>query len=105
MLHLKGIAKAYPTKTVLAGVDWHVAPGQRWGLVGPNGAGKSTLIKIILGQMDADAGSVALRPRLEVGHLFGAHLRRSAAEPAVGRQQRTRDLQAGHGPILRAAES
>ncbi|MFP5503777.1 MAG: ABC-F family ATP-binding cassette domain-containing protein, partial [Candidatus Sericytochromatia bacterium] len=69
MLRLTGISKVYPTKTVLDGVDWHVAPGQRWGLVGPNGAGKSTLLKIILGQMDADEGEVALRPRLEVGYL------------------------------------
>ncbi|MDB5100602.1 MAG: ydiF [Cyanobacteria bacterium RYN_339] len=69
MLHLKGISKSYPTKTVLDAVDWHVAPGQRWGLVGPNGAGKSTLIKIVLKQMDADAGTVVIRPRLDVGHL------------------------------------
>jgi ATP-binding cassette subfamily F protein 3 len=68
-LRLTGVEKAYPTKTVLAGVDWHVAPGQRWGLVGPNGAGKSTIFKIVLGQLDADAGKVALRPRLTVGHL------------------------------------
>ncbi|HEY9721391.1 MAG TPA: ABC-F family ATP-binding cassette domain-containing protein [Oscillatoriaceae cyanobacterium] len=69
MLRLTGISKSYPTKTVLDGVDWHVAPGQRWGLVGPNGAGKSTLLKIVLGRLDADAGRAELRPRLEIGYL------------------------------------
>ena len=69
MLHLHAVSKAYPNKTLLASVDWHVAPGQRWGLVGPNGTGKSTLVKIVLGQMDADTGKVALRPRLSIGHL------------------------------------
>ncbi|MEB3197225.1 MAG: ABC-F family ATP-binding cassette domain-containing protein [Candidatus Sericytochromatia bacterium] len=68
-LRLTELSKHYPTKTVLDGVDWHVAPGQRWGLVGPNGAGKSTLFRIILGDLDADAGRVVLRPRLTIGHL------------------------------------
>ena len=68
-LRLTGVEKAYPTKTVLDCVSWHVAPGQRWGLVGPNGAGKSTIFKIVLGQLDADAGQVYMRPRLTVGHL------------------------------------
>ncbi|MEB3328136.1 MAG: ABC-F family ATP-binding cassette domain-containing protein [Candidatus Sericytochromatia bacterium] len=79
-LHLTRLEKHYPTKTVLDGVDWHVAPGQHWGLVGPNGAGKSTLFKIILGVLDADAGTVALRPRLTVGHL---------AQELLGDQGRT----------------
>jgi ATP-binding cassette subfamily F protein 3 len=69
MLRLTGISKMYPTKTVLDGVDWHVAPGQRWGLVGPNGAGKSTLLKIVLSQLDPDDGKVELRPRLTIGYL------------------------------------
>jgi ATP-binding cassette subfamily F protein 3 len=69
MLRLTGISKMYPTKTVLDGVDWHVAPGQRWGLVGPNGAGKSTLLKIVLGQLDADEGKAELRPKLSIGYL------------------------------------
>ncbi len=68
-LRLTGVEKTYPTKIVLDDVSWHVAPGQRWGLVGPNGAGKSTIFKIVLRQMDADAGTVYLRPKLTVGHL------------------------------------
>jgi ATP-binding cassette subfamily F protein 3 len=69
MLRLVGIDKIFPTKKVLSDVHWHVAPGERWGLVGPNGAGKSTLLKIVLGQADADKGKVQLRPRAAVGHL------------------------------------
>lgn len=79
-LRLTGLTKEYPTKTVLDAVSWHVAPGQRWGLVGPNGAGKSTIMRIVLGELDADEGVVALRPRLTVGHL---------AQELIGDQGRT----------------
>ncbi|MEB3285001.1 MAG: ABC-F family ATP-binding cassette domain-containing protein [Candidatus Sericytochromatia bacterium] len=79
-LRVTQLAKSYPTKVILDDVDWHVAPGQRWGLVGPNGAGKSTLFKIILGEIDADSGTVALRPRLTIGHL---------AQELLGDQGRT----------------
>ena len=34
--------------------------GDKLGLLGPNGVGKSTLIKIILGQMQPDSGTVKL---------------------------------------------
>lgn len=69
MLRLTGLSKAYPTKTILDEVDWHVGPGQRWGLVGANGAGKSTLIKIVLGELDADSGKAVLRSGAHLGHL------------------------------------
>ena len=49
---------------VLRGADLHIEPGELIGLVGENGSGKSTLMKIIVGMLARDGGSVELRGRL-----------------------------------------
>ena len=43
--------------------------GTRVGLAGPNGAGKSTLLKIVAGQLEPDAGAVAMPRGTRVGYL------------------------------------
>ena len=49
---------------VLNGVDIRVRSGEMVGLVGENGSGKSTLMKIIVGLLGRDAGTVARDGRL-----------------------------------------
>lgn len=48
---------------VLHGVSFHAGAGEILGFLGPNGAGKTTTIKIILGLLRADSGTVALFDR------------------------------------------
>ena len=44
------------SRTILADIDLHLAPGHRVGVVGPNGIGKSTLLRALAGRIDdADA--------------------------------------------------
>ena len=43
--------------------------GDRIGLIGANGAGKTTLLRLILGQLDPDAGSVKLGTKLDVAYF------------------------------------
>jgi iron complex transport system ATP-binding protein len=45
---------------VLAGIDLHVAAGERLCLVGPNGAGKSSLLRCLTGLVEPTSGTVAL---------------------------------------------
>jgi ABC-2 type transport system ATP-binding protein len=59
-IEMKGVAKGFKNKAVLAGVDWSVPTGHVVGLVGRNGAGKSTLLRCALGLWSPDAGSVRL---------------------------------------------
>ncbi len=61
-----GISKAFGEKQVVDNLTFRVLRGDRLGIVGPNGAGKSTLLKLILGQLDPDAGAVKLGTALEV---------------------------------------
>lgn len=60
-LELKDIVRVYERGTrVLDGVSLDVAPGEVVGLLGPNGAGKTTLIRIALGMLRPQGGSVRL---------------------------------------------
>jgi ATPase subunit of ABC transporter with duplicated ATPase domains len=58
VLTLRGIRKAYGENEVLHGVDLTVRRGDRLVILGPNGIGKSTLLKVAMGVVQPDAGSV-----------------------------------------------
>lgn len=45
-------------RLLLAGASFHIAPGDRIGLVGRNGAGKTTLLKALAGQITPAAGTL-----------------------------------------------
>ncbi|WP_341933166.1 ATP-binding cassette domain-containing protein [Microbacterium sp. LWO14-1.2] len=59
-LVLTGITKSYGSRRVLDDVSFEVAPGRLTGFVGGNGAGKTTTMRIVLGLLSADGGTVAL---------------------------------------------
>jgi ABC-type sugar transport system ATPase subunit len=58
VLHANAITKEYQGIPILTGVTFHLAAGERVGLVGANGCGKSTLLKILADQVPADGGTV-----------------------------------------------
>ncbi|MFZ8758154.1 ABC transporter ATP-binding protein [Microbacterium sp. HMH0099] len=60
MLELDGITKSYGGRRVLDDVSFAVAPGRLTGFVGGNGAGKTTTMRIALGVLAKDGGTVAL---------------------------------------------
>ena len=76
-LRLDGVGFAYGRHGVLDDVSLHVEPGEFVALAGPNGSGKSTLVRLLLGLLVPDAGSVrlfgedarALRDRWRVGYV------------------------------------
>jgi ATP-binding cassette subfamily F protein 3 len=61
LLKAEGVGKAFGPKEVLKEVDLQIEMGDRIGLVGGNGAGKTTLIRILMGQLRPDLGSLSLR--------------------------------------------
>ncbi len=58
VLDIKGIRKAFGDNEVLHGVDLTVGRGDRLAIMGPNGIGKSTLLKIAMGELEPDSGTV-----------------------------------------------
>lgn len=66
MLQLRSLDKSYGTSRVLKDVSFDVQGGRLTGFVGGNGAGKTTTMRIVLGVLAADSGTVTLDGR-EVG--------------------------------------
>ncbi|ODT11244.1 MAG: ABC transporter ATP-binding protein [Microbacterium sp. SCN 70-18] len=60
MLQLSGVTKNYGIRRVLDDVSFTVKPGRLTGFVGGNGAGKTTTMRIVLGVLGKDGGSVTL---------------------------------------------
>lgn len=63
MLELDGIYRSFGDRLVLDDVGFAVRPGRLTGFVGGNGAGKTTTMRIVLGVLSADAGTVTMDGR------------------------------------------
>src|SRR5438094_1445297 len=59
-IEVAGLVKNYGQTRALDGLDLTVAHGEVHGFLGPNGAGKTTTLRILLGLLRADAGTVRL---------------------------------------------
>jgi ABC-2 type transport system ATP-binding protein len=57
-LKLRGVTKRYEDIVAVDYIDLDVEQGEIFGLLGPNGSGKTTTLKIILGLVKPDSGSV-----------------------------------------------
>lgn len=66
---LQHVSKAFGEKCVIDDLTISIQRGDKVGLIGPNGVGKSTLIKMILGQLSPDSGSLNLGTKLEVAYF------------------------------------
>ena len=56
----RGLVRTFGKTTAVDGVDLSIARGEFYGLLGQNGAGKTTTIKMIVGLLRPDAGSVGI---------------------------------------------
>lgn len=66
---LKNVSKNYGDKSLFDGLDIAFEPDKRIGVVGRNGLGKSTLLKIILGEVQPDVGTVEIGPRTVFNYI------------------------------------
>jgi lipooligosaccharide transport system ATP-binding protein len=60
VLSVRGLRKSYAGHAVVDGVDLSIAKGGCFGLLGPNGAGKTTTLRLLLGLIEPDGGSLEL---------------------------------------------
>src|SRR4029077_18463004 len=59
----------YPGTEILSGASLLIRPGERLALLGPYGAGKSTVLRLLAGDMQADAGDVRVLGRASLAYL------------------------------------
>ena len=69
VIEARGIAKGFGERTLLKSFSTRILRGDRVAIVGPNGAGKTTLVKLLLGQIEPDEGSVKLGANLETAYI------------------------------------
>ncbi len=63
------VSQRFGERVLLDDVSATVMRGDRIGIIGPNGSGKSTLLKILLGELEPDAGEVKLGTGLQVAYF------------------------------------
>jgi ATP-binding cassette subfamily F protein uup len=74
VVEAKGVTKRFGERTIVENFSTRILRGDRVALVGPNGAGKTTLVKLLLGELALDAGSVQLGANLEVSYIDQARM-------------------------------
>ncbi len=66
---LDNVVKAYGERTLINGFSTRILRGDRIGLLGPNGVGKTTLLKLILGELEADSGTIQRGTNMNVAYF------------------------------------
>lgn len=66
---VKGLSKSFGNCVIVKDLDFTLMRGDRLGLIGRNGAGKSTLIKLLLGKIQPDAGTVKLGTNIKLAYF------------------------------------
>ena len=77
-LRLAGLTKHYGGQAVVDGLNLTLESGRCHGLLGPNGAGKTTTLRLALGLIEADAGTVEL-----LGYAMPAQSKRARRKVGV----------------------
>jgi ATP-binding cassette subfamily F protein 3 len=80
---LEGVVKAFGEHVVFPGVDLVLRRGEKVGIIGRNGVGKTTLLKMIAGELAADAGRIAIGAGVRVGYYAQHHAEALSADATV----------------------
>lgn len=69
LINAKNLNLNTGSKDILIDANLRILKGEKYGLIGPNGVGKTTLIRVLLGLIDIDKGSIYKKNDLKVGYL------------------------------------
>ena len=73
VLTVTDLAKTYGQQKLFSDMSLEIKRGEKVAIIGNNGTGKTTILKIINGQVDADAGEVKLGAKVHVGYYDQEH--------------------------------
>ncbi|ADJ24131.1 ABC transporter related protein [Hyphomicrobium denitrificans ATCC 51888] len=66
VVETSNVSKGYDGREIVSDLNLRVMRGDCLGIVGPNGAGKTTLIKLLIGQLEPDSGTIRHGANLEI---------------------------------------
>jgi sulfate-transporting ATPase len=69
VVEAEGMNKAYGDKLLIEDLSFRLPPGGIVGVIGPNGAGKTTLFRMIVGQEEADSGTMRTGETVVPGYV------------------------------------
>ncbi|CUX95986.1 Zinc import ATP-binding protein ZnuC [Candidatus Gullanella endobia] len=69
LIALKNIFVAFEKKEILNDISFTIRHGHILTLLGPNGAGKSTLVRVVLGLITPNAGTIKRKEKLRLGYV------------------------------------
>jgi len=69
VIRARNISFGYGDEKIVNGFSIRIMRGDRIGIIGNNGVGKTTLLKLLLGELEPDAGTVKLGTNLAVGYF------------------------------------
>ncbi len=69
VIELHNVSHAFEGRKILDGFTLRVTRGERIGIIGNNGVGKTTLLRLMLGELKPNRGTVKLGTNLEVGYF------------------------------------
>jgi ATP-binding cassette subfamily F protein 3 len=112
LVRFSSVGKQFGDRWVVRGVDFHVAAGERWGIVGRNGVGKTTLFKLLTGEEDATEGEIWRHPGIRFTLLrqnreewSTATVREAALEPFADLLEMERRIAAQAAELARVDTS
>ncbi len=73
VIELNEVSFAFDTDFILEQVNLNIEPGEMVGIVGPNGGGKTTLLRLLLGLLKPNKGSIKVfgKPPAQISHRIG----------------------------------
>jgi ATP-binding cassette subfamily F protein 3 len=81
VLHVEQLTKAY-NEPLFTDLSFSLKRGQRLGIMGANGTGKTTLLRVLLGELQADSGTVQRGHLVQFGY-YDQHLQSLPADKSV----------------------
>ena len=69
IIEIEHLSKSYGDKKLIEDFTYTVLRNDRIGIIGDNGCGKSTLLKMILGEVEPDAGTISIGETVKIGYF------------------------------------
>lgn len=73
VVEMKGVSKGFGDRILFENLDFRLPPAGIIGVIGPNGAGKTTLFKLIMKQLEADAGDIEIGETVKISYVDQTH--------------------------------
>ena len=73
VVEMQGVTKGFGDRILFEDLTFNLPPAGIIGVIGPNGAGKTTLFKLIMKQLEADAGNIEIGETVKTSYVDQTH--------------------------------